>query len=158
MKPDTLIHDIRPKHTLELRRLFVRAVDEDFSYFPDEYRGKVLSDNNLPRLVVASLRPSRILVGARQAGRMIGYVIAGINGDESGKIYWLYVSPEGRGLNLGQSLLRRSMRQMHERGMRRVSLVTHDYTDYYKKFGFSLDKAQQLYGVDMKVMSYTWPN
>jgi len=155
---ETTIDTIKPKHTAELRRLFKRAVAEDFNYFPAEYQQKVLRDNNLPRLFVATLRPSRILLGARKGNQMIGYVIAGINGNDTGKIYWLYVSPEGRGLNLGQGLLKRALKEMRARGMQRASLVTHDYADYYKKFGFTLDKAEELYGVNMKVMSYVWPN
>ena len=155
---EATIDDIKPKHTPELRRLFKRAVAEDFSYFPAQYQHKVLRDNNLPRLFVASIRPSRILLGARKGDQLIGYVIAGVNGDDTGKIYWLYVSPEGRGMNLGASLLKRALKEMRGRGMNRASLVTHDYADYYKKFGFTLDKAQKLYGVDMKVMSYTWPS
>lgn len=156
MKRDTLIQDIKPQQIGQLRRLFQRAVKEDFNYFPTTYQKQVLEDNNWPHLVIAALKPSRIMLGAYHAGQMIGYLIAGINGDDRGKIYWLYVSPEGRGQKLGQALLEHSLEQMRRRGMRRVSLVTHNYANYYAKLGFSPDKAEELYGVDMKVMSYQW--
>lgn len=158
MKADTIIRDIAPPQAPALRRLFQRAVAQDFSYFPEAYQSQVLRDNSLPHLLVASLRPNRILLGARTAKELIGYVIAGTNGNDTGKIYWLYVAPEGRGQSLGRLLLVRSLEKMHQRGMRRVSLVTHNYDDYYTRFGFKVEKRQQLYGVPMNVMSYQWPN
>ncbi len=158
MKTATIIRDIRPAETPRLRRLFTRAVAEDFNYFPEAYRRQVLRDNNLPRLMVAAIRPARILLGSWWDDNLIGYSIAGINGNDTGKIYWLYVAPEGRGQNLGRSLLERSLQVMRRRGMNRVSLVTHNYGDYYTKFGFQTEKRQQLYGVPMNIMSYQWPS
>jgi ribosomal protein S18 acetylase RimI-like enzyme len=96
------------------------------------------------------------LLGAQQTNSLQGYAITGINNDETAKIYWLYVSPEARGQKLGGLLLDRLMVILPERGVRRVSLVTHNYQDYYSKYGFMLEGSDQLYGVDMKVMSYSW--
>lgn len=97
-------------------------------------------------------------LGAKTGNQLVGYIIAGINGNESGKIYWLYVAPEGRGNNIGKILLEQSIERMKQHGMRRVSLVTHNFGDYYAKLGFQIEKREKLYGVGMNVMSYQWPN
>ncbi len=156
MKSDIRIDTIKPAQAVKLRRLFKRAVAEDFNYFPETYRRRVLADNNLPRLAWGAVRPSRILLGAQQTNSLVGYAITGVNSDRTAKLYWLYVSPEARSQRLGSQLLDRLLVILPERGIQRMSLVTHNYQDYYSKYGFRLEGHDQLYGVDMKVMSYTW--
>jgi ribosomal protein S18 acetylase RimI-like enzyme len=158
VKTDTHIDTITAPKAPQLRRLFHRAVIEDFSYFPRQYQMQVLRENSLPRLMVATLRPARIMLGAWQDSRMLGYILGTTNGNASGKIYWLYVSPESRGQQLGQRLLDRLIEVMQQRQMERVKLVTHDYDGYYSKYGFQTERVDNVYGVDVKVMSYEWAN
>lgn len=157
VKTQTTIQEIKVNQAAELRRLFRRAVAEDFSYFPKSYRWRVLADNNLLRLAIAAMKPNRILLGAWHDGKLTGYAIAGTNRGGMGKLYWLYVAPEFRRHGVGGQLLDQLEQMMHHRGMRQVGLVTHNYDPYYAKRGFKLQKSQQLYGVAMRVMSYTWP-
>jgi ribosomal protein S18 acetylase RimI-like enzyme len=156
VQSDIKVQNIKLTKALDLRRLFKRAVEEDFSYFPDEYQQQVLRENNLPRLAFAAVRPARLMLGACRQNRLIGYIIAGVNGNQTGKIYWLYVSPEGRGQQLGRQLLEKMLELLRRRGMMRVSLVTHNYDQYYAKLGFQRDRVDFLYGVEMKAMSYQW--
>lgn len=156
VQTNTRIDSISAPKAPQLHRLFQKAVAEDFSYFPTEYQKQVLRENNLPRLAIAAFRPSRIMYGAWQNNRLMGYILGATNGNSSGKIYWLYVSPESRGQKLGQQLLDRLVTTMQLLGMDRVKLVTHDYDEYYSKYGFKVDKEDQVYGVDVKVMSYVW--
>ncbi len=153
---DIDIADIKPAQVVTLRRLFKRAVAEDFSYFPRTYQWKVLADNNLLRLGVAAVKSNRIVSGAWFNNDLIGYSLGGTNPSGCGKLYWLYVSPEGRSLGVGTALLQQVVERMKQRNMDRLSLVTHNYEDYYLKHGFQVDKTDRLYGVDMKVMSTSW--
>ncbi|HSX14695.1 MAG TPA: GNAT family N-acetyltransferase [Candidatus Saccharimonadales bacterium] len=156
MKTDTHIASINPGQVSQLHRLFQSAVASDFSYFPGPYRAQVLRENSLIRLLVAAFRPSRILLGAWRNGELVGYIIGVTNGNASAKIYWLYVRPDARGAKLGTKLLDSFVEVVRSRGMERISLVTHNYEDYYRKYGFKLEGTDKLYGVDMKIMSYQW--
>ena len=157
VKTTVIIKEIKVGQVADLRKLFRRAVAEDFSYFPKSYQWRVLADNNLARLAVAAVRSNRIVLGAWNGSHLIGYAIAGTNRNGTGKLYWLYVAPESRGEGVGGQLLDDLIGQMKHHNMERLSLVTHDYDPYYAKRGFTLDKSQQLYGVSMRVMSYQWP-
>ena len=157
VKTDTTIHEVKVGQVADLRKLFRQAVVEDFSYFPKTYQWRVLADNNLARLAIGVIKPNRVLLGAWRDDRLIGYAIAGTNRNGCGKLYWLYVAPDSRGQGVGGQLLDRLIAIMKQRGMQRLSLVTHNFDPYYAKRGFKLDKSQQLYGVPMRVMSYQWP-
>ena len=141
-----------------LRHLFVEAVATDFSYFPGTYRRQVLRQNGLGRLAIATLRRSRLLLGATANGRLVGYAIGRTNRNATAKIYWLYVTPEWRSHGVGSKLLGDLMDEFRRRGSRQASLVTYKQAEYYRRKGFELLQSQPIYGVTMKVMVYRWPS
>jgi ribosomal protein S18 acetylase RimI-like enzyme len=144
----------RPKlrEMVALRRLFIEAVGGHFGYYPAEYREMILDQNRLHHLTVAHLHPHRPLYVASQNGRLMGYIIAGHDG-EAGHVYWLYVDPTSRGQNLGLKLLTRALRDFERQGLNRVELNTHDHQRYYSRQGFKPTRDWQLQGVPMTQMA-----
>ena len=134
-----------------LRRLFIQAVGGHFSYYPADYRQQILEENRMYHLALAHLHPRRPVYVAVQDGRLLGYVIAGYDG-EAGHVYWLYVDPSSRGQNLGLKLLTKALRDFERQGVRRVELNTHDHQKYYSRQGFRPVREWDLEGVPMTHM------
>lgn len=146
---------VRRPHLREmaaLRRLFIEAVGGHFGYYPQEYRELILAQNRMHHLALAHLHPRRPVYVAEQNGRLMGYVIAGRDG-EAGHIYWLYVDPTSRGQNLGLKLLTRALRDFERQGLSRVELNTHDHQRYYGRQGFKTTREWELHGVPMTQMA-----
>lgn len=135
-----------------LQNLFKHALEADFSYFPVAYRNQVRRQNSYYYLLRSLLNKQRVILLARQGGQLIGYVIGSGHADKAGELYWLYVNPSTRGKRVGQQLLEEAVMELRNQGMSHVSLLTYNYQNYYKRFGFVETGMQQVHGVEVHVM------
>src|SRR5450759_1834126 len=110
-----------------LHRLFAEAVATHFSYFPPEVQKRVIKDHSVFRLILATIDPHRVILVARQHGKIIGYAIGAAPSTGPAQLFWLYVDPDFRGANTGLSLLSRMLRHLQAKGAKVVSIATHDH-------------------------------
>jgi ribosomal protein S18 acetylase RimI-like enzyme len=139
---------------LRFHKLFHDAVASHFSYFPEEKRIKVLRDHTHLKILLATIMPRRIILGAYIDGQLSGYAVGSVPKDTSGQLYWLYVDPMQRGNNTGLALLSRMIRMEAEQGVKEVMLVTHDHRKYYQRQGFKFVRTVQEAGVDLALMTF----
>lgn len=137
-----------------LDRLFKAAVASDFNYFPRHYQQQVLRQNSFWRLALGLLRPDRLIMGAREGGKLVAYLIGSHPRQGAAQIYWYFVSPTQRGSGVGGRLLAAGLEQLRRRGANEVALATHRYQDYYAKRGFKLRRREEQFpGVSMDIMT-----
>jgi GNAT superfamily N-acetyltransferase len=146
----TQVRPVRLRDLPRLRRLFRQAAGTSFSYLKDHHH-YIVAQNNLPRLAVAWLRPSRMLIGIYHEDRLKGYAIGSSQGPTA-QLYWLYVLPELRGHNAGLQLINASIEHAQRRGAGRMVLATHSHHDYYQRQGFNRVQNQEVHGVPMDIM------
>jgi N-acetylglutamate synthase-like GNAT family acetyltransferase len=113
-----------------------------------------LAENNLWSMVKGVVHPRRILLVAKDRGRIIGYVIGSVPAGGHGQIYWLFVGPDYRGQNVGLALLSRILKVMQAKGAKRATLITHDHAPYYARQGFKLIEKVQDGKATKYVLSY----
>ncbi len=156
MKPaaKTVIRRPRPWEAPALKTLFAHAIERSFDYFTPQYRALVQRDNTTLKIILGTLRRNRIILVARQEGRMIGYLFGAVGSDGVGRIFWLYVTPEARGSNVGLALLARSMRIMREQGAEVAELGTYDHRPYYERQGFVFSSQRHEGGCDIDILRY----
>jgi ribosomal protein S18 acetylase RimI-like enzyme len=152
--PAVTVEALRLRHTRQAHNVFEDALLHHFAYFDMDYKQRVLADNSLGRMVRAVLRPSRIILVARDQGRIIGYVIGSAPRDGNAQVYWLFVKPEYRGQNVGLMLLSRALKQMTAKGAHTATLITHDHAKYYARQGFRLIKTMPAGGTMNYILSY----
>ncbi len=138
----------------ELNRLFEWAVRAHFTYFPETVQERVLREHSISKLMLAKMDRRRVLLTARNQGRLIGYAIGAVPDTGPAQLYWLYVEPDHRGDNIGLSLLSRMLKVLGERGAKVVSIATHDHRRYYQRQGFKFLKKTQVDGVDMDILTF----
>ncbi|MDP4038774.1 MAG: GNAT family N-acetyltransferase [bacterium] len=155
VRPGCQIRKIRYLDLFKLRRLFKRALDLDFNYFPDNYLKEVDGQNTIFKLFTAKIRPNRILVGAWDNDKLIGYIIGHMTSKKLGQIFWLFVLPNYRGAHIGQNLLNTALQSFRDQSIDHVKLVTHKYKDYYLSQNFYQEKFYpKLIGdIDMYLMA-----
>ncbi|HEY2004033.1 MAG TPA: GNAT family N-acetyltransferase [Candidatus Saccharimonadia bacterium] len=137
-----------------LRHVFVRAVEEHFSYFPADARVKVARDHSLLNLLQGYFNRRRVLLIAKQDGHLIGYAIGAAPVTGPAQLFWLYVDPDQRGRNTGLKLLSRMLKLLAERGADVVSLATHDHRRYYERQGFKFHHSTMQDGVSMDILTF----
>jgi ribosomal protein S18 acetylase RimI-like enzyme len=137
-----------------LHRTFVRAVNQHFTYFPEQVRAQVIRDHSLYRLLLAAAHPRRILLTARRGDRIVGYAIGAAPKQGPAQLFWLYVEPDQRGSNIGLSLLSRMLKLLAEHGASVVSLATHDHRRYYERQGFKFHHRTVQNGVQMDILTF----
>lgn len=145
---------MRLRDTLETHRVFVDAVKNHFDYFDSDYRIEVLRTNSLPRMVLAGLRPRRIVLVAKHRNKIIGYIIGSTPKDGRAQIYWLFVDPTLRGSNIGLRLLSRILKMMEQAGANEAVLITHNYAEYYARQGFKKLDTVKRSNVEEYILSY----
>jgi len=150
-----IINRTQPLEIAKLRKLFKRAVKNDFNYFPEEYKKKVLAKNNLMRLLFALKKPDRIIMTASSDKKIKGFILANLPTTNVGQIHWLYVAPDSRKMGVGKKLLKACLRDFKKQGVNKVVLETHNYQDYYLRRGFTLSKINkmQFSTITMYIMS-----
>jgi len=141
-------------HLPPLKRLFAHAVETNFTYFPADVRRGVIADHSLRRLFLAMLDPRRVILIARRGGKIIGYCLGAAPRQGSAQLYWLYVTPEERGSNLGLSLLSRMLKILRSKGAEAVSIATHDHRRYYERQGFKFLENRLIDGVKMDILIF----
>ena len=137
-----------------LHRIFVRAVEEHFGYFPPEVRAKVVKDHSLLNLFLAAADRRRVVLLAMYDGRLAGYAIGAAPAVGPAQLFWLYVEPDLRGRNTGLKLLSRMLKLLCERGASVVSLATHDHRHYYERQGFKFHHHAMQDGVSMDILTF----
>lgn len=148
------IHKIPVRHITHLHRLFSDALITDFNYFSSGYRQKVLDSNNLFKMYLGSLNPSRLYVGLYYDGQLAGYSLSSVQPSRQGFLYWLFIHPELRSKKLGKSLLVETEANLKKRGVDTLSLVTHNQQKFYERHDYTLNKIlpEVVSDVDMYVM------
>ena len=148
------IQSPRSRDLVALRRLFQRALRDDFQYFPPAYTDRISHQNRLRHLFVARFKSDRIILVASFQGKLIGYGMGSLTPQGNGELYWLYVDPAYRTGNIGAAILEAVLDAAHQRGGRKVTLVTYDLKDYYQRHGFRHRGKQRIHGLDLDVMEY----
>ena len=149
-----VIREARLGEVRALEALFVQAVHSHFSYFPAPVRDQVIAQHRSWPLARAVMHPRRVVLIARQAGRLIGYAIGSVPAGSSGQLYWLYVDPEFRGQNIGLSLLSRMLKVQRLKGAVEIILATHDHRRYYERQGFTYLERRLIDEVPMDIMAF----
>ena len=139
-----------------LHSLFADAVATHFSYFPADVQRRVISDHSVPRLILATLDPHRVILVARTEGKIIGYAIGAAPATGPAQLFWLYVDPNYRGANTGLSLLSRMLKHLRAKGAEVVSIATHEHRAYYERQGFKFIKKTTVNGVSMDVLTFSF--
>lgn len=143
------VRDIAP-----LRRLFRQALRDDFQYFPPAYTDRISHQNSFWRLLLARHKPDRVMAVAKAKDRIVGYAIGSLTPQRNGELYWLYVDPASRTRDIGAALLSAVLSDMGRRGSGKVTLVTYDLKDYYRRHGFRHRGKQRIHTQDLDVMEY----
>lgn len=146
-----VIQPARLRHLPPLRRQFVDALRKSFTYIDPAEQLKIERDNRLHRLMASWIRPSRILTVAHDGTDIKGFAIGSVSG-ATAQLYWLYVSPDSRGENLGLKLLTSTLRIAQQKGADHLALSTYDNERYYSRQGFKTIDSQIVHGVEMKIM------
>ena len=149
---------LKPSDIASLKRLFLHALETDFHYFPYEYRHLIARQNRHRHLLTAYLSKNRVIFLAKQDQQLVGYIIAGMLPDGQGYVYWLYVDPTARGEKIGVKLVQRTVEALREKGAGKVTLVTYNFDKYYLKLGFEYSGTQEIHGVTLHEMTYTYRN
>lgn len=153
-KSPVVIRRPRPWEAARLKRLFTHAIEGSFDYFTPDYQQLVQRGNTTPKILLGSLRRDRIILTAFLGKELVGYLFGAIDEDGMGHIFWLYVSPDARGHNVGLALLARALRIMREKGAHTAELATYDHRRYYERQGFSLYGSREEGGCRIDVLRY----
>jgi ribosomal protein S18 acetylase RimI-like enzyme len=151
---DVKIQSASPRSLAALNRLFAAAVSGHFDYFTNEVQRQVIRDHSVPKLLLATIDPRRVILTAKIGGRIIGYAIGAAPSTGPAQLFWLYVDPEFRGANTGLSLLSRMLKTLAEKGAREVSIATHDHRKYYERQGFKFIENKPVHGVNMDILVF----
>ena len=148
------IQNIPIHHITHLHRLFSDALVSDFGYFSENYRQTVLSSNNLLKMYMGAINPSRLYTGLYYNNKLTGYSLSSVQPAGQGFLYWLFVSPELRHKKLGKQLLDTTENNLRTKGVDSISLVTHNQQQFYERQDYVLEKilSEVVADVDMYVM------
>ena len=155
--PRIVIAPATPTSLIALNRLFSDAVTQHFSYFPRSVQRKVIRDHSVPRLMLATIDPRRLILIAKSEGKIMGYAIGAAPAAGPAQLFWLYVDPQFRGENTGLSLLSRMLKHLAGMGARQVSIATHDHRAYYERQGFKFVEKKLINGVEMDILVFALP-
>ena len=136
MSNNLTIRNIKKTEALKLRRLFKKALYQDFLYFPGEYVEEANRQNTTSKLLKALLSKHRLFLGLFDGRKLNGYVIANTKDPRESFIFWVYIKPELRGLGHGKKLMNSALKKMTEQGSKNIYLMTHQLEDFYKSIGF----------------------
>lgn len=130
-----MIRPVKIRDISQLKALFDSALSQDFGYFPASYHRQVLAQNRKHHFVLACLKPTRILLGVFQEGKLLGYSISDCRAGEA-FLFWIYLAPNQRKQGIGKLLLQSTEAACQAQGARLLQLATHGHHDYYQQHGF----------------------
>jgi len=154
MMSATTITKILPVHGKRLHSLFTSALETDFGYFAPEYRKTVERDNSRLKLTLGTIHPKRLFLGLFSQGKLVGYSLSGLEGNNQAFLYWLFVTPSLRKQKLGLQLLDTTESHMLKRSVDSIHLVTHNQEQFYKRNGYRHKEvlSNMSPGVEMFIM------
>jgi ribosomal protein S18 acetylase RimI-like enzyme len=154
LRSDIIIKKIPFYHSSTLNKLFNAALQTDFAYFNPNYLNEVVYANRLSKLRLATVHPSRLIIGVYKSNKLLGYSISSIRAQNRAYLFWLYLDPNLRGQGLGKNLLSTTEAMLKRKNINTIDLVTHNQTQFYERFGFEMNKILPEYiaGVDMYAM------
>lgn len=127
-----------------IRGVAQRSMEASYALSPDTLEA-ILDEEFAPdRLEELVEREESVLLVAREAGEVAGFVEAEISGDE-GTLTWLHVATEFRGMGAGTGLFEAARDRLHEEGV--SSVRARELADnaegqgFFEYFGF--EKAEQ---------------
>ena len=90
----------------------------------------------------------------KSEGRIVGVAALEVEGEERGRIHWVYILPEYQRKGIGTALVRYVEQKAKEIGLKRLRLLTVGQADwtvsFYKKLGYALaDKVERPWGFDV---------
>lgn len=90
----------------------------------------------------------------KSEGRIVGVAALEVEGEERGRIHWVYILPEYQRRGIGTALVRYVEQKAKEIGLKRLRLLTVGQADwavsFYKKSGYALaDKVERPWGFDV---------
>ncbi|RMD58880.1 GNAT family N-acetyltransferase [Candidatus Parcubacteria bacterium] len=90
----------------------------------------------------------------KSGGRIVGVAALEVEGEERGRIHWIYVLPGHQRRGIGTALVRYVEQKAKEIGLKRLRLLTVGQADwavsFYKKLGYTLaDKVERPWGFDV---------
>ncbi len=136
---------------IALHQLFRQGLYDDFGYFPAEYLRATDRANSTFRLAYAALRPHRLIIVAQQNNQVVGYTISGYENRNEAFIYWVYVNPTHRNAGIGKELMQETLSTFARRNKTTIRLATHNYVDYYKRYGFQTKPKENFSIGDTKM-------
>ncbi|MCD6290577.1 MAG: GNAT family N-acetyltransferase [Anaerolineae bacterium] len=90
----------------------------------------------------------------KSEGRSVGVAALEVEGEERGRIHWVYILPEYQRRGIGTALVRYVEQKAKEIGLKRLRLLTVGQADwavsFYKKLGYALaDEVERPWGFDV---------
>jgi ribosomal protein S18 acetylase RimI-like enzyme len=151
---EATVQNITIRDCYTLKKLFNRALSEDFAYFPGSYVDSLAKEHSWARFARARFQPSRLLLGMFDNHQLVGYLIADYADPMDADIFWLYVVPESRSKGYGRALLKRGLMDMADAGVSHIYLITHQQQKFYESLGFeTLGMRDDLFdGITMAEM------
>lgn len=109
-------------------------------HFPEQFVRKTFAERKAALLTKAQEAGIGVALVLNGSGEAVGYCISTISGDRIGEIESLYVSPELRGIGLGDALMQVSLAWLFEQRVSRTRLTVaagnEQVFDFYAKYGF----------------------
>ena len=141
-------------HSIRLHGIFDRALESDFAYFSPQYRQTVRVANRPTKMLLATVHPRRLMLGAYHNSELIGYSMSGIQTDGIAFLFWLFVAPNFRSQSIGRELLMQTEQNLRKRSVDSIQLITHNQQAFYERHGFEMQKMLHglVAGVDMYAM------
>lgn len=156
--PDTslpIIDEPSLKDLLRLPHLYHKAVERDFSFYNEPVKKRIVAKNSFFRLVLARLKPNRLLYVARVNNEPVGVIIGSFTGSGIGVVHWIFVLPEHRARKIGKLLMERAELFFKKHGCHKISLTTEIAPDFYKHLGYETEGVlkKHWWNKDFYIMS-----
>lgn len=125
---------------IRLPQLFLRAINEDYSFYNKAARKKILNRNSLFHLLTAKINSNRVILVCNTKDKdQVGVLLGALGPDGVGIVNWLYVIPEFRKNKIASNLLLRTEKEFKQKGCHKLTVSTEIAQKFYKKMGYTLE-------------------